>query len=43
MAFARQGINDGKIDYNDQRPHSAVENLTPSGYAAQREPARKVA
>ncbi len=43
MADARQRINEWRIDYNDHRPHSALGNLTPSAFAAQLEPARKVA
>lgn len=43
MADARDRINAWKIDYNDERPHSALGNLTPSAFAAQLKPARKVA
>ena len=40
---ARQRITDWRIDYNEERPHSALGNLTPSAFAAQLKPARKVA
>jgi putative transposase len=43
MADARQKITDWRIDYNEERPHSALGNLTPSAFAAQLKPARKVA
>jgi putative transposase len=43
MDDARRRINDWRIDYNDQRPHSALGKLTPSAFAAQLKPARKVA
>ena len=43
MADARQRITDWRIDYNEERPHSALGNLTPSAFAAQLQPARKVA
>ena len=43
MADAHDRINAWKIDYNDERPHSALGNLTPSAFAAQLKPARKVA
>ena len=43
MADARSRINTWRIDYNETRPHSALGNLTPSAYAAQLQPARKLA
>ena len=42
-ADARQRITDWTTDYNDERPHSALGNLTPSAFAAQLKQARKVA
>ena len=41
-ADARQRITKWRIDYNEERPHSALGNLTPSALAAQLKPARKV-
>ena len=43
MPDARQRITEWRIDYNEERPHSALGNLTPSAYAAQLQRARKVA
>lgn len=43
MADARRRINDWKEDFNENRPHSALGNLTPTEYAALLKPARKVA
>lgn len=43
MADARQRINEWRNDYNENRPHTALRNLTPSAYAALLKPARKVA
>jgi putative transposase len=43
MADARQRIIDWRVDYNEERPRSALGNLTPSAFAAQLKPARKVA
>jgi transposase InsO family protein len=43
MADARQRLNEWRTDYNETRPHSALGNLTPSAFAAQLEPTRKVA
>jgi DNA replication protein DnaC len=40
---ARQRITDWRVDYNEERPHSALGNLTPSAFAAQLKPARKAA
>ena len=43
MADARQRINEWRIDYNHHRPHSALDNLTPSAFAEQLYPTRKFA
>jgi putative transposase len=43
MADARQRINEWRIDYNQHRPHSALGNLTPSAFAEQLHPTRKLA
>ena len=43
MADARQRLIEWRIDYNENRPHSALGNLTPGAFAAQLEPTRKVA
>jgi transposase InsO family protein len=43
MADARSRLNEWRDDYNQNRPHSALGNLTPSAFAALIEPARKVA
>lgn len=43
MADARQRVEAWRIDYNQNRPHSSLGNLTPSQFAAQLKPARKVA
>lgn len=43
MADARQRIAAWRTDNHAERPHSALGNLTPSAYAAQLGPARKVA
>ena len=43
MTDARRRINQWRNDYNADRPHSALGNLTPSAFAAQLDPARKVA
>jgi putative transposase len=43
MADARQRITEWRIDYNEDRPHSALGNLTPSAFAAQLKSAPKVA
>lgn len=42
-ADARTRINNWRIDHNQNRPHSALGNLTPSALAAQLKPARKIA
>lgn len=39
MADAQQRINEWRIDYNEDRPHSSRGNLTPSDFAAQLNPA----
>ena len=43
MNDARLRINAWRDDYNIHRPHSALGNLTPSAFAAQLKPTRKVA
>ncbi len=43
MADARSRLNEWRDDYNQNRPHSALGNLTLSAFAALLEPARKVA
>jgi len=43
VSDARQRINEWRIDYNENRPHTALGNLTPSAFAAQLKPARKIA
>ena len=43
MADARTRINEWREDYNLNRPHSSLGNLTPSAFAAQIKPTRKVA
>ena len=43
MADAQQRINEWRIDYNEDRPHSSLGNLIPSDFAAQLNRARKVA
>ena len=43
MADARQRITAWRDDYNRNRPHSSLGNLTPSDFAAQLEAARKIA
>ena len=43
VADARSRLNEWRDDYNENRPHSALGNLTPSAFAALLEPARKVA
>ena len=43
MADARQRLIEWRIDYNENRPHSALGNLTTGAFAAQLEPTRKVA
>ncbi|MEL6576773.1 MAG: transposase, partial [Pseudomonadota bacterium] len=43
MGDARARIEEWRIDYNHNRPHSALDGLTPSEFADQLKPARKVA
>ena len=43
MAGARQRIAEWRIDYNVERPHWALGNLTLSAHAAPFSPARKIA
>ena len=43
LADARQRIEEWRCHYNDERPHSALGNLTPSAFANQAQPARELA
>ena len=43
LADARDRIEKWRVHYNEERPHSALGNLTPRAFANQAEPARKVA
>jgi putative transposase len=43
MGDARARIDEWRIDYNQNRPHSALADLTPDEFAHQPKPARKVA
>ena len=43
LADARQRIADWRIDYIEERTHSALRNLAPSAFAAQLKQSRKVA
>ena len=43
MADARQRINERRINYNENQPHSALGNQTPSAFAALIQPTRKLA
>ena len=43
LADARDRIEEWRIHYNEERPHSALGNLTPRAFAEQAQPARKVA
>ena len=43
MGDARARIEEWRIDYNQNRPHSALGGLTPIEFAGQLKPARKVA
>ncbi len=43
LADARERIEDWRCHYNEERPHSALGNLTPRAFANQAEPARKAA
>ncbi|MFC0342501.1 integrase core domain-containing protein [Paracoccus niistensis] len=40
-AVPHRGLDDWRLDYNEERPSSALGNLTPSAYAAQLKPAQK--
>jgi putative transposase len=41
LADARERIEAWRIDYNTERPHSALGHLTPRAFAQQTEPARR--
>ena len=43
LADARDRIEEWRVHYNEERPHSALGNLTPQAFAQQAQPARKVA
>ena len=43
LADARQRIEEWRSHYNEERPHSALENLTPAAFANQAQPARELA
>ncbi len=43
LADARDRIEEWRVHYNEERPHSALGNLTPRAFAQQAQPARKVA
>ncbi len=43
LADARDRIEESRIHTNEERPHSALGNLTPQAFANQAQPARKVA
>ena len=43
MPDARHRIEAWRTEYNEDRPHSALGNLTPSAFAALLKPARKIA
>jgi putative transposase len=43
MADARDSTEAWRIDYNEQRPHTALGNLTPSEFIEQAQSARNVA
>lgn len=43
LADARQRIEEWRCHYNEERPHSALGNLTPRAFANQAEPARELA
>ena len=43
LADARDRIEAWRTHYNEERPHSALGNLTPSAFANQAQPARKIA
>ena len=43
LADARDRIEEWRVHTNEERPHSALGNLTPRAFAEQAQPARKVA
>jgi len=43
LADAKDRIEEWRRHYNEERPHSALGNLTPKAYIEQHQPARKVA
>jgi putative transposase len=43
LADARQRIEEWRCHYNEERPHSALGNLTPRTFANQGQPARELA
>jgi putative transposase len=43
LADAKQRIEEWRRHYNEERPHSALENLTPRAFANQAEPAQELA
>ena len=43
MGDARARIEEWRIDYNQNRPHSSLSGLTPAEFADKLQPARKVA
>ena len=43
LADAKSRIEEWRCHYNEERPHSALGNLTPRAFANQAQPARKVA
>ena len=43
MADARERIETWRLDYNEQRPHTALGNLTPKAFSDQAQKAQKVA
>ena len=43
LADARDGIEEWRVHYNEERPHSALGNLTPRAFANQAQQARNVA
>jgi len=43
MADARDRIEEWRCQYNEDRPHSALGNLTPTAFADQARQARKIA
>jgi putative transposase len=43
LADARERIEEWRCHYNEERPHSALGNLTPRAFANQAQPARELA